>query len=973
MKANPRTALAALAGLLVLYALAGFLIAPRLVRDALLKNAGAALVTRPSLGAVRVNPFALSLTLERLAVPDPSGQAVVGFDRLYLRFDPLRSIAHGAWTLAELRLEKPAIRAEILPDRTLNLTRLLKPQPPAPPSKEAPPKFTISHLLIADGSVSYGDRSRTPYFAKTLSPIRLDLVDFGTRHDDANDYTLDATTDARETLTWRGHFTMQPFAIDGQLTVGTLQARTIADFLGPSTPFVISRGTFGLGGRLRINAASTPAAFTFSSLAITASDLALTDRATSQEALAARTLETRQGTLDVTHSDLSLGHVRVDGARVAMWMLDDGTTSFQRWAQAPAAADSGPPFVTRIPDAAIHGLAFTFEDRRLVPAAAVKVHGGEATLANFSTVPGTHFTTTFACSLEAGGHASARGDVVPSAPSADLQVDLAGFAVRTIQPWVNAFVRLDLTGGTAAATGRLQFDTQGAKGPLLRFTGEASSLAFSSTDRHTGEKLLAWDALALKGFEYDVMPGGLVLHELDARKPFLRAIVAADGTTNLQALAVPPDSVPRAFRPAPGDTAVMPARIDLVKVTGGILRFSDLTLRPNFAIGVQGLEGDIRELSSAEAAHAAIQLDGKVDAYAPVHISGTLNPLNSRGRTDLAMAFKNIELTTFTPYSGKFMGYRIQKGKLDLDLDYTIENRRLEAKNHVFMRQLTLGDKVESPDATHLPVRFAVALLKDRDGNIDLNLPVKGSLDDPKFSVMPIIMKVLIGLVTKAVASPFALMHAAFGGSGGDAAPAITFPFGSAEFDTASAATLTEVRKGLADKPALRLEIEESGDAERDSLALLARRFDAALRALPATPASGRAPEPAQLAAAQALASDGFEPADWADRLARAYAAQFGRAPELPRIKRPRGATATDTTGTAAATARLAFMSARVHGAIVLDPADLASLGHRRARRIQGFLLADSTIAPERVFIVGNKGTYRPDSLGVKLGLTLTD
>jgi hypothetical protein len=161
------------------------------------------------------------------------------------------------------------------------------------------------------------------------------------------------------------------------------------------------------------------------------------------------------------------------------------------------------------------------------------------------------------------------------------------------------------------------------------------------------------------------------------------------------------------------------------------MRFADMSLRPNFAIGIQGMSGAIRELSSAQAAHADVKLDGRVDAYAPAHISGTLNPLNSRGQTDLKVAFQNIELTTFTPYSGKFMGYRIQKGKLDLDLNYRIVGRQLEATNRVFMRQLTLGERVDSPDATHLPVRFAVALLKNKDGDIDLNLPVKGSLDDP--------------------------------------------------------------------------------------------------------------------------------------------------------------------------------------------------------------------------------------------------
>ena len=191
------------------------------------------------------------------------------------------------------------------------------------------------------------------------------------------------------------------------------------------------------------------------------------------------------------------------------------------------------------------------------------------------------------------------------------------------------------------------------------------------------------------------------------------------------------------------------------------------------------LNGTIRELSSAQAAHAAIDLTGKVDEFSPVKIGGTINPLNSRGLTDVGVEFENIELTTFTPYSGKFMGYRIDRGKLDLNLHYAIQDRQLKGENKILIRQLTLGEKVDSKDATSLPVKFAIALLKDKNGDIDLDLPVSGSLDDPKFSVWKVVWKILGQLVVKAVTSPFKLFGAIFGGDNEEVAPAIAFPYGT--------------------------------------------------------------------------------------------------------------------------------------------------------------------------------------------------
>jgi hypothetical protein len=560
--------------------------------------------------------------------------------------------------------------------------------------------------------------------------------------------------------------------------------------------------------------------------------------------------------------NLALGRVTGSDARVRIVMLPDGQLQLARWA-APAAGgagptsaarspadargatgvapavgtpaasapDSAPPLVTSIAGARVDGLSLDFEDRRVDPPARIGLRAGVAEIARFSTAPDSAFELALACSLGARGQAKANGRVVPSAPQADLELDVRGFDLRQIGPYVQAFARLELARGTADAKGRLLFNRFGTKGPLVRFTGGVASSDFAAVDHKVGSELLAWKRVALDRLEYDALPGRIAVREIVATGPYVRMVVAADHTTNFQAAQVPPDSMPAAFRPAPGAAAdTMPIRIAHVRVVDGSMYFADLSLTPNFAAGIQSLNGEISDLSSSRAAHADMLLEGKVDAHAPARIAGTVNPLNGRGRTDVSVSFQNIELTTFTPYSGKFMGYRIEKGKLDLDLRYQIENRQLDASNKVLVRQLTLGEKVDSPDATRLPVRFAIALLKDREGNIDLNLPVKGDLDDPKFSVVPVIMKVLVGLVTKAVASPFALLGAVFGGGGDEVAPAVAFRYGSAELDSTAVRLLGAVRQGLADRPGLRLEIEEPGEAAGDSLALHARAYAALLR-----------------------------------------------------------------------------------------------------------------------------------------------
>ena len=980
-----RIVLAALAIAVAAYGLAGFLLAPSLVKGALLDNLGRTLTTRPALKRVRVNPFALSVTLEGLRIADANGDSVAGFDRLYMRFDPLGSLFSRAWTLARLQVERPTAKLEILPDRSLNLMRLLRPRPAATDTSGEAPAWRIGRLTMVDGSLRFADRSREPALDKFFGPMRLELTDFGNLARSRNASAFEARTDLGESLSWQGRFRMQPFHSEGELRLANLGAKTLADLLGAQAPFVIERGSFTVGARYLVDAASTPAVARLTELGLLARDAALVDRASGDTAITVRELVTEGGAYDVARATLELGRAQVRDAHVLVAMQPDGQLALARWAAPPpagastapaatAAPDSAAPLVTNIANATLTGLAFDFEDRRLDPPARIGLRAGLGSIARFSTAPDSSFELALACSLDAGGSATAKGAVTPSTPSAGLDLDVQGFRLRQLEPCVQAFARLDLVRGTADAKGRLLFNAFGAKGPLVRFTGSAASSDFAMVDRKVGSELLAWRRVTFDRLEYDALPGRIAVREIVATQPYVRVVVAADNTTNFQATQVPPDSLPAAFRPVPGAAAdTMPMRIGRVRVVDGSMHFADLSLTPNFATGIQQLNGEIKDLSSAQSARAEMLIEGRVDAYAPARIAGTVNPLNGRGRTDVSVSFQNIELTTFTPYSGKFMGYRIERGKLDLDLRYQIENRRLEASNKILVRQLTLGDKVPSPDATKLPVKFAIALLKDRDGNINLNLPVKGDLDDPKFSLMPIVMKVLVGLVTKAVTSPFALFGAVFGGED-EVAPAIAFRYASAELDTAATRRLESVRKGLAERPNLRLEIEEPGKMPGDSLAAVAREYAALLRGSAGPDGAAASPTAAQLEAARPLAPAGFPPEAWVPMLTRAYTARHGRVPALEgEVRRaPKGAPP-DPTEVAAEARRLREMDARVRTGIAIDAVALHVLPRARALRVQGFLLADSTIAPERVFITSRPGAGFADSAGVKLDLKLTD
>jgi hypothetical protein len=290
-----------------------------------------------------------------------------------------------------------------------------------------------------------------------------------------------------------------------------------------------------------------------------------------------------------------------------------------------------------------------------------------------------------------------------------------------------------------------------------------------------------------------------------------------------------------------------------------------------------------------------------------------------------------MELTTFSPYSGKFAGYRIDKGKLTVDLNYLVENRKLDAKHRIVVDQLQLGEKVDSPDATKLPVRLAIALLKDRNGVIDLDLPVTGSLDDPRFRLGPIIWKVVVNLITKAVTAPFALLGALFGG--GEEMQYIDFAPGLATLDEQNRTKVGQLAKALDARPGLSLDVPMVVRPAADRAALVERRWTAQVRAAAEKSLGRRAAEPGAVDA---------------DVLAKLYREQVGSRPEIPKpAPAAEGAPPPDREAH-----EIAWLEAALKPRVTVVDADLETLARERAQIVQAGLLEGTGIDPSRVFVV---------------------
>ncbi|MGH8517885.1 MAG: DUF748 domain-containing protein, partial [Panacagrimonas sp.] len=342
-------------------------------------------------------------------------------------------------------------------------------------------------------------------------------------------------------------------------------------------------------------------------------------------------------------------------------------------------------------------------------------------------------------------------------------------------------------------------------------------------------------------------------------------------------------------------------------------------------------------------ASAKVDLKGQVDAFSPVLIQGELIPLAYDKDTTLSLSFRNMDLVRFNPYSGRFAGYNIVKGKLSTELKYRIDARALQAEHHVVVDQLEFGDATGSKDAVPLPVKLAVALLKDRHGTIDLQLPVAGNLDDPTFRVAPVVWKVLVNLLTKAVTAPFSALGALFGG-GGEEMKFVAFAPGSASLDPAELQQLETLSKALAERPQLKLDVPYALDETVDGEAM------------------------ARVALAQALAGEKNTPPkddeDRLDALEDLHKARLGTKAKFPED-------APDLDRDARRAARIAWLEGVMVANFKPDAAALETLAAARARTVQTALLARPDLQPERIFLTSRRTGGIDDAGRVRMELNL--
>ncbi|MBS1190656.1 MAG: hypothetical protein H6R10_2448 [Rhodocyclaceae bacterium] len=921
-------------GLFAAFVLVGFVILPPVAKSILERQLGEALHRQVSIERVAMNPFVLSAEVDGLAVRGAEGQEVLGFDSLYVDAQ-IASLVKGGPVIRELRLAGPRLQVTRVSRVRYNLSDLIDEW--SKHSESPPLHFSISNIQVSGGKITFVDKPMG--MTHTVTDLALGLP-FLSSLPEQTDIFVEPHFSAKingSPLVLSGR--SKPFADshESELSVD-LDRVDLARYLPYSParlPFALRGGSLDTELKLVFRQNRQQPATLKLVGAAHVRNLAVNETG-GQPLLAWKQLDLAIREADLLQKRFRIDSLRVAGLETQVRIGPDGKINWAEVVDGLAAGGKAEgksaPAIWSVGEIRLEDGILRYQDQRMPDLAIQVMDHIDARIGGLSGAADSKLAVTLTARANGAGSLKARGGVQLRPLAADLEVETTGLSLVPLQPYFGERLNVTLVRGEVSGLGALslRMDEEGLGGG---FKGELTVGDVLTVDKASRADLLKWKSLFAGNIDARLRPLALSVGEVALSDFYARVSVSPQGRLNLVDIVRHPEGGPGPRqREAPSGEKPMPIRIGKVSLQEGTVNFSDSFVKPNYRANLTHIAGHISKLAPDTVAD--LELRGRYRDAAPVQILAKVNPFAATAYLDLKGEVRGVDLTTLSSYAGKYAGYAIDGGKLSLYVTYHLENNLLTANNRVFLDQLTFGERVESPEATSLPVKLAVALLKNSRGEIDLELPVSGSIDDPQFSIGGVLLRAIGNLFVKAVTSPFALLGSVFGGGGEGELSTVEFAPGRAALDAAAVKKLEALAKAMNDRPALRLEITGRADPEADREGYKRAVVERAVRA-------EKRKEMEKSAEAGAAAEVVVSPREYPVYLKRAYKeAKFPKPRNI--IGLPKDLPVEE-------------MEKLMLANVPVGEEELSRLAMRRAQTVQTWLVEQGKVPVERLFLLAPK------------------
>jgi len=810
----------------ILYTLIGFFLVPLLVKDSIISFIHDDLGREATIEKVEFNPYALSLRVKGFEMRDKDTVRLAAFDEFFVNLQT-SSLFRWAWTFREINLSGSYFFFERYDVGDNRLSRILTdaaeddPEETAQAETNGLPRLLIHSLVVKDGNGGLKDNVPPIPFETHLGPINVVIQELNTLPDRYGQQSVTIELPQGATLSWQGSLSLSPLDSKGELLLEGSRLDQTAAYLKSMFPLeaisasLSTRFDYHLlvenDGRVE---------FKVDGMEAELDNLAIAGLSPVTEFLSVPRITLHGGAIRFPEQSLQIESIRIDEPQLEAWLDQQGEISLtqlipnegDRMATGPPDAAAS-PWKISVDELILEGGRAKLSDRSFKPGASLGLTDLKLSLSEISNREGSKIPIDLSGGLDEGGRFGFNGELgyLP-------QFSLAG-TVKTdelslipAQPYVGRWAHIVIEHGALNSETELALENSRkitAGGSL-----ELHGLEFN--DSLENQRLVGLNKLDIDRFDLDLAEHSLRLSRVILEQPFGRIVINEDRTTNLSGLVVANDPATVSNEEITEPFTVI---VGGIGVQNGAMDFSDLSLPLPFATHIANLDGTISTLATNSTEPASVRLEGQVDEYGLARIDGTMNLFDPILHTDTNVEFKNLLMSSLSPYSVQFAGREIAQGKLDLDLRYIIEKGQLAGQNDVTLSELVLGEKVDHPDAASLPLGLAVALLKDSNGVIDIDLPVEGDINDPEFRIGGVIWQAFAGLITKVVTAPFRLLGSLIGIDSEDLGQ-FQYLAGRSDLTPPELEKIAQLETALQQRPELSIEIQGVTDPAIDIPAL---------------------------------------------------------------------------------------------------------------------------------------------------------
>ncbi|HEH9430543.1 TPA: DUF748 domain-containing protein [Aeromonas sobria] len=925
-----------------------------------------------TLGEIDVGLRHPSLTLGATALLDAKQQPIVSFEQLLITPNLHASWQQKGVVLSAVTLTKPVVLLQRLADKKgdvrLNLTdalaTLLAPAPsPEPETASAPLLVDIASIAVTDGHVRYQDQRKEsePGWLPPLNleKVTLKLDNLRTEANHPTAYQLNAAINGKSSLAAHGKLDVMSGMGQGKVSLKQVELKPFAPLWAPyltlelakghanaEVEYLLKEGKQGVlwqlsKGKLmldnwQLKKHKGDEFARFSQLAL--SELAIDGQ---KQSLQIGKVSLKQPILKATlnaQQELDLADLLIEQAPAKPVKDAKAATAAKQ-----TVADK--PWQWQIKQIAIDKGDLTLTESSSGKPLARQLSGLTLALGPLGSKGEQSSMLTLATHFNQNSPLTFAGQLTLTPFALSGEISQQGLPLALAQPYLANLLRIKLQTGQLSSKTKLDLATtaQGALGKLT-LQGGLDISGLKVVDRADNQRLLEISNLQLTGLDYDGISQQMRIKDIVLSKPFARIEINEDGITNLQQLLLPQPASGKGTQQSAGSKGPdFRFTIDQLRTEQGNLRFADRSLSQDFVADIASLGGQSRHISNIPGQRSDLAFNGKVDRYAPVTIRGGTNLLVANPILDIAVAFNNLELTTFTPYSGTYAGYAIDKGQLSMKLHYKLEGNRLEGDNDITIKKLQLGEKIKSEQAKDLPLGLAIALLSDANGVIQMNLKVKGDLDQPDFSISNIFWDVLGNTLSKAITSPFSLLASLADGT--EDLDELPFLPGDPDLTQTQLDKLAKLAQALKDRPKLSMNIRGKVNFNEERPILQRQKLERVL---------------AKLTGNQADLDLLEQDPDLQAALAKAYQERFSE--DLDDLA---DRLSLDEESPALRAQAIALLQEQQ----LITAKSLRNLAMRRAQNTKEFLVDSQGIAPERLFVLDSQ--VKEEDKEAKVVLTL--